>query len=99
MRPATKMRSAKMFKRNCWISFEPVEYSIDVLADYIAPHKIMWATDYPHQDGVFPGAPQMIRDQLGPHPPKQSTRCGPVARWGSTPCSDRAPGGGHPKRP
>ena len=57
MRPATKMRSTKMFKRNCWISFEPVEYSIDVLADYIAPHKIMWATDYPHQDGVFPGAP------------------------------------------
>ena len=57
MKPATKMRSTKMFKRNCWISFEPVEYSIDVLADYIAPHKIMWATDYPHQDGVFPGAP------------------------------------------
>ena len=51
------MRSTKMFKRNCLISFEPVEYSIDVLADYIAPHKIMWATDYPHQDGVFPGAP------------------------------------------
>jgi len=57
MRPATKMRSTKMFKLNCWISFEPVEDSIDVLADYIGPHKIMWATDYPHQDGVFPGAP------------------------------------------
>jgi hypothetical protein len=36
-----------------------------VLADYIGPHKIMWATDYPHRDGFFPGAPQMLRDRLG----------------------------------
>jgi predicted TIM-barrel fold metal-dependent hydrolase len=36
-----------------------------VLADYIGPHKIMWATDYPHQDGFFPGAPQMLRERLG----------------------------------
>jgi predicted TIM-barrel fold metal-dependent hydrolase len=35
-----------------------------VLADYIGPHKIMWATDYPHQDGFFPGAPKMMRDRL-----------------------------------
>jgi len=26
----------------------------------------MWATDYPHQDGFFPGAPQMLRERLGP---------------------------------
>jgi hypothetical protein len=25
-----------------------VEGSLSVLADYIGPHKIMWATDYPH---------------------------------------------------
>jgi predicted TIM-barrel fold metal-dependent hydrolase len=31
------------------------------LADYIGPHKILWATDYPHPDGFFPGAPEMIR--------------------------------------
>ena len=36
-------------------TFEPVESSIAVLADYIGPHKIMWATDYPHSDGFFPG--------------------------------------------
>jgi uncharacterized protein len=24
----------------------------------------MWATDYPHEDGFFPGAPQLIRKQL-----------------------------------
>jgi predicted TIM-barrel fold metal-dependent hydrolase len=67
---APKTRPSEVFRRNCWISFEPVEGSVAVLADYIGPHKIMWATDYPHQDGFFPGAPQMIRDRLGPLSPE-----------------------------
>jgi predicted TIM-barrel fold metal-dependent hydrolase len=54
------MRPSELFQRNCWISFEPVEGSLNVLADYIGPHKILWATDYPHPDGFFPGAPDMI---------------------------------------
>jgi len=61
---APKMRPTDLFRRNCWISFEPVESSIAVLADYIGPNKIMWATDYPHQDGFFPGAPDMVRERL-----------------------------------
>src|SRR5246127_5616674 len=67
---APKMRPSELFQRNCWISFEPVENSIGALAGYIGPHKIMWATDYPHQDGFFPGAPQMVRDRLGPLSPE-----------------------------
>jgi uncharacterized protein len=34
------------------------------LAGHIGPHKIMWATDYPHSDGFFRGAPQMIGKHL-----------------------------------
>jgi predicted TIM-barrel fold metal-dependent hydrolase len=67
---APKTRPSELFRRNCWISFEPVESSIAVLADYIGPHKIMWATDYPHSDGFFPGAPQMLRERLGSLSPK-----------------------------
>jgi hypothetical protein len=58
------MRPSDIFRRNCWISFEPVEGSIAALADYIGPHKILWATDYPHRDGFFPGAPDMLRERL-----------------------------------
>jgi predicted TIM-barrel fold metal-dependent hydrolase len=54
------MRPSELFQRNCWISFEPVEGCLSVLAEYIGPHKILWATDYPHPDGFFPGAPQLI---------------------------------------
>jgi predicted TIM-barrel fold metal-dependent hydrolase len=59
-----KTRPSDLFRRNCWISFEPVEGSLAVLADYIGPRKILWATDYPHPDGFFPGAPKMIEKRL-----------------------------------
>jgi len=59
-----KTRPSEIFQKNCWISFEPVEGSLKVLAEYVGPHKIMWATDYPHPDGFFPGAPAMIAKQL-----------------------------------
>ena len=59
-----KTRPSDLFRRNCWISFEPVEGSLKVLADYVGPNKIMWATDYPHSDGFFPGAPNMVRERL-----------------------------------
>jgi predicted TIM-barrel fold metal-dependent hydrolase len=63
-----KTRPSELFQRNCWISFEPVEGSLSVLADYIGAHKILWATDYPHPDGFFPGAPALIagRPELSP---------------------------------
>jgi predicted TIM-barrel fold metal-dependent hydrolase len=57
-------RPSELFQRNCWISFEPVESGLRVMADFIGPHKIMWATDYPHPDGFFPGAPDMVRERL-----------------------------------
>ena len=57
------MRPSELFQRNCWISFEPVERSLSVLADFIGPSKILWATDYPHPDGFFPGAPKLIADR------------------------------------
>jgi uncharacterized protein len=59
-----KTRPSELFQRNCWISFEPVEGSLKVLADYVGPNKIMWATDYPHADGFFPGAPDMVRERI-----------------------------------
>ena len=72
-----KTRPSELFLRNCWISFEPVEGSLKVLADYIGPNKILWATDYPHSDGFFPGAPKMMLDRLeGVFPGDQARRHG-----------------------
>src|SRR5689334_20295650 len=59
------MRPSELFQRNCWISFEPVEGSLEALAAYIGPQQILWATDYPHADGFFPGAPARIAQRPG----------------------------------
>lgn len=53
-------RPSEIFRRQCFVSFEPVEKSLALLADYIGAENILWATDYPHFDG-FTGAPQMIK--------------------------------------
>jgi hypothetical protein len=58
-------RPSELFQRHSWISFEPVERSLDVLAESIGPHKMLWATDYPHPDGFFPGAPAPIAKRPG----------------------------------
>ena len=59
-----RMRPSEYFERQCWISFEPVETGLAYAAERLGPHKILWATDYPHPDGFFPGAPTMIAEQL-----------------------------------
>ena len=59
-----RLRPSEYFQRQCWISFEPVEGSLSYLAEYLGPRKILWATDYPHPDGFFPGASAMIAEKL-----------------------------------
>lgn len=59
---ALKMKPSEYFRRQCWISFEPVEGSLAPLADYLGPKNILWASDYPHADG-FPQARAIIERQ------------------------------------
>lgn len=59
------MRPSELFRRQCFISFEPVEHTLPLLADYLGSDNILWATDYPHLDG-FPNAPQMIKAMAMP---------------------------------
>jgi predicted TIM-barrel fold metal-dependent hydrolase len=45
------------FKRQCWISFDPDESTLafTALSPLCGPDRIIWASDYPHQDSKFPG--------------------------------------------
>ena len=58
------LRPSDLFRRNCWVSFEPIEDSIAAHATHLGAQHILWATDYPHRDGIFPGAPTMLADRL-----------------------------------
>lgn len=61
---ALRLKPSEYFRRQCWISFEPVESTIRSSAELLGENKLLWATDYPHSDGFFPGAPKMIAEQL-----------------------------------
>jgi len=61
------LKPSDYFRRQCWIAFEPPEGTIAQAAEYLGTNKLLWATDYPHNDGWFPGAPQMIAKQLPDH--------------------------------
>ena len=65
--PPVHTKPSEIFRRQCWISFEPIEGTIASMAEYLGPNKILWATDYPHLDGFFPGAPAMIAEKLPPN--------------------------------
>jgi predicted TIM-barrel fold metal-dependent hydrolase len=69
-----RKRPTEYFHDNCWISFEPVESSLGLLADRIGPANILWASDYPHQDGFFPGVLAKLEASM--------TGCSPQARSG-----------------
>jgi predicted TIM-barrel fold metal-dependent hydrolase len=52
------------FKRQCWISFEPNEDTLPLLAETIGVDRIIWASDYPHADAPYPGAPRRLLENL-----------------------------------
>ena len=63
---APKMRPSELFQRNCWISFEPVESSIACSPTISARTRSCGRPIIRIRTASFPGAPQMLRDRLGP---------------------------------
>ena len=59
-------RPSDIFKRQCFIAFEPVEKTLALVAEHIGRTNVLWASDYPHGDG-FTDAPGLIR-KLGMPP-------------------------------
>lgn len=62
-----KHMPSEIFRRQCFIAFEPVENCLKDVAEYIGPSNILWATDYPHPDGFW-NAARMIRKMGLPEP-------------------------------
>jgi predicted TIM-barrel fold metal-dependent hydrolase len=49
------MAPSDYFRRQCYVSAEEVEPGLaGMLADY--PDSVVFASDYPHGDGTFPGS-------------------------------------------
>ena len=50
-----KEKPSEQFRRQCFVSVEEVEPGLNAMLDAY-PDSVMFASDYPHGDGVFPGS-------------------------------------------
>jgi predicted TIM-barrel fold metal-dependent hydrolase len=54
--PAIGMKPSDYFRRQCVISTDPEEGSIEAVLREVGDDTVVWASDYPHPDAHFPGA-------------------------------------------
>jgi predicted TIM-barrel fold metal-dependent hydrolase len=56
--PSLKTRPSDLFRRQCYISTDPEEHGVAATLSQVGEDCVVWASDYPHPDGIFPGAVQ-----------------------------------------
>ncbi len=57
-------RSAlEQFRASCVISGEPADRGLAATADLIGADRVLWASDWPHQDGAWPDPIVTLRDR------------------------------------
>jgi predicted TIM-barrel fold metal-dependent hydrolase len=69
--PWLKEPPSAIFRRQCWISFDPDESTLAFTArsPLVGPDRIVWASDFPHPDAKYPGTTKLLAEALGELPP------------------------------
>src|SRR5437773_851889 len=58
------MPPSEYWKRQCWATYQTDPVGIKLL-DELGQDKIMWGSDFPHPDGVWPDSREYIQRELG----------------------------------
>jgi predicted TIM-barrel fold metal-dependent hydrolase len=76
-----KMKPSEYWRRQCFATYQSDRIGIKML-DEIGEDNIMWGSDFPHPDGVWPDSQEYIRRELGHLPPQTRHKiiCGNAAR-------------------
>jgi predicted TIM-barrel fold metal-dependent hydrolase len=56
--PDLKRRPSDAFRAQCFISTDPEEDAVAATVEFVGEDCVVWASDYPHPDAIFPGAPK-----------------------------------------
>jgi predicted TIM-barrel fold metal-dependent hydrolase len=64
MAPELRLKPSEYFKRQCYVSFDPDETTLPLLAPLIGEDRIVWGSDYPHLDATFPGVVHELDEHL-----------------------------------
>jgi predicted TIM-barrel fold metal-dependent hydrolase len=62
--PAMRMKPSEYFQRQCYVACDPDESFVTSVAKDIGDDNLLWASDYPHADGPFPGAVEMTLESM-----------------------------------
>ena len=67
-----KMKPSDYWRRQCRATFQNDRIGAKLLDD-LGVENVMWGSDYPHSDGVFPDSQEYIKRQFG-HLPEATQR-------------------------
>jgi len=54
--PELERRPSDVFRAQCFVSTDPEEDAVAATVEYVGEDCVVWASDYPHPDAIFPGA-------------------------------------------
>jgi predicted TIM-barrel fold metal-dependent hydrolase len=65
-----------IFRRQCWISFDPDESTLAFTArsPVVGAERIVWASDFPHPDAKYPGTTKLLAEVLAELPHADQAR-------------------------
>ena len=59
-----KMKPSEYWHRQCYATYQSDKVGTRLL-DLLGEDNVMWGSDFPHPDGVWPDSQQFIEDELG----------------------------------
>ena len=58
------MKPSDYWRRQCYATYQSDRVGTRLL-DFLGEDNIMWGSDFPHPDGVWPDSQSFIEDELG----------------------------------
>ena len=62
-RASTGARAREQFRDQCVISGEPADVGLALTVATVGADRVLWASDWPHQDGAWPDPIEILRDR------------------------------------
>ena len=59
-----KMPPSDYWKRQCWATYQTDPIGVKLI-DELGADKIMWGSDFPHPDGIWPDSQEYVQKELG----------------------------------
>jgi predicted TIM-barrel fold metal-dependent hydrolase len=59
-----KMKPSDYFRRQCWISFDPEEATLELTARLVGANRILIGSDFPHPDAFYPNFVDLLLEAV-----------------------------------